>query len=204
MELTTPTPEIDWKAYKLTSKQAKFVNLLVSDPKIKKYHAYKLVFLTKSDSSARSGASNMLRKSNIQAYKAALEGLSAKKAIEDNAISVERVLKEESCIAFMDIGALVDEEGFFIRNLKDLPEDVRRNISGLEISEKMDPNSGTMVPYYKLKFNDKGRSLQRLEQHLGMLKDRIEIGVDVTLKGLIAQIDGKATGQPMIPHLKGD
>ena len=202
MELTTPTPEVDYKTYGLNSRQAKFVHVLVDEPKIPKYKAYMKVFSTKSDASAASGASTLLRNPNILEYKSALEAVGAKKTLRSFAITQERILEEEACIAFHDIGAMVDEEGFFIQNLKNLPSEVRRNISGLEISEKTDPITQLRVPYYKVKFNDKGRSLERLEKHLGMLIDKVEIGVDVTLKGLIAQIDGRAQGKPMIPHLK--
>ncbi len=202
MELTVPKPIIDYKSYKLTSKQAKFIELLVSEPSIAKYQAYMQIFGTKSEASAMSGQSKLMSKSNIQSYKSALEGAAAKKAIESNVITQERILQEEACIAFHDIGGLLDDDGVFIKNLKLLPDEIRRNIASLEIAEKMDPFSGKMEPYYKLKFNDKGRALERLEKHLGMLVERVEIGVEVTLKALIATIDGKKDGRPMIPHLK--
>ena len=204
MQLTTPTPDVDFRVYKLSSRQAKFVQLLVQDPTIPQYKAYRNIYLTKTKASAASGAAKMLAKSNIQDYKAALESISAANAIKSNEITQSRILEEEACIAFHDIGGLLDEDGFFIKNLRDLPEAIRRNIAGLEITERVDPTTGRTVPYFKLKFNDKGRSLERLEKHLGMLKERVEIGVEVTLKGLIATIDGKKTGKPMIPHLKDD
>ncbi|MHC4757207.1 MAG: terminase small subunit [Planctomycetota bacterium] len=203
MKLETPQPKLDYKAYGISSRQAKFCELLISDPKLPKYKAYLKIFTTKSIPSAQTGASNLLKDPKVAAYLSALEGLGAKVALSKFAITQERVLQEEACIAFHDIGALFDNDGFFIQNIKLLPEEVRRNISGLEISERTDPATGTMVPYYKVKFNDKGRSLERLEKHLGMLTEKVEIGIDVTLKGLIAQIDGKKTGKPMIPHLKG-
>lgn len=202
MELTTPKPEVDYKSYGLNSRQAKFVHILVNEPKIAKYKAYMKVFSTKSDASAASGASTLLKNPNILKYKSALEAVGAKKTLTSFAITQERVLEEEACIAFHDIGGLLDEEGFFIQNLRLLPAEVRRNISALEISEKTDPLTQLRVPYYKVKFNDKGRSLERLEKHLGMLTEKVEIGVDITLKGLIAQIDGRKQGKPMIPHLK--
>ncbi|GAG12364.1 unnamed protein product, partial [marine sediment metagenome] len=73
MDITTPKQKVDWKSYKLTSRQAKFVNLLVSDPTMAQGTAYKKIFSTKSDASARSGASNMLRRINVREYKEALE-----------------------------------------------------------------------------------------------------------------------------------
>jgi phage terminase small subunit len=203
MELTTKKPSVNYKDYSLNSKQAKFVNLLMTSD-LSQGKCYQKIYGTKSDSSAIASAARLLGKDNVQAYKEALEANMVMKVVEDGAISKERVLQEEACIAFLDIGALVDDEGFFIQNLKHLPEEVRRAITGLEISEKMDPATGQTVPYYKLKFSDKGRSLERLEKHLGMMRDRLEIGVEVTLKGLLAHIDGKAQGKPMIPHLGAD
>jgi len=202
MEITAPTPEVDYKSYGISFRQAKFIQVLMAEPKLPKYKAYMKVFTTKSQSSASVSASNLLKDPKVLAYKGALEAIGAKTALTNYSISQERILEEEACIAFHDIGGLLDEEGFFIQNLKLLPSEVRRNISGLEISEKTDPATGLSVPYFKLKFNDKGRSLERLEKHLGMLTEKVEIGVDITLKGLIAQIDGRKQGKPMIPHLK--
>lgn len=200
MELTTKEPSVNYKDYNLNSKQAKFIQMLVKSD-LKQFECYKIVYGTKSDSSAVASAARLLAKDNAQAYKDALEAKAVMKVVQDTAITKERVLSEEACIAFMDIGALVDEQGFFIQNIKDLPEEVRRAITGLEITERMDPFSGKTVPYYKLKFSDKGRSLERLEKYLGMMREEVKVGVEITLKGLLAHIDGKATGKPMIPHL---
>ena len=200
-DINLKKPLVDHKAFKLTAQQAKVIRILVEKPGMANFKAYQFVYGTKSDASAMAGVSRLLSKTKAKDYRDALEGAAAHKAVEKMAITQERLLKEEACIAFADIGALVNEEGFFIQNLKDLPEEVRRNIAGLEISEKVDPTTGLSVPYYKLKFNDKGASLRRLEQHMGMLNQKVEVGVEVTLKGLIAHIDGKKTGQPMIPHL---
>lgn len=206
MNLTTPDQKVNFRHYKLTSKQAKFIKMLLSDSKLAAYKAYMVVYGTKSKASAATSATRLLNKDNVKRYQSALEAQGAAKVLDKFTIDQTRILKEESCIAFFDIGAMVDEDGFFIQNLKDLPEDVRRNISGLEITERVDPHDNLAKPYYKLKFNDKGASLRRLEQHLGMLNEKVEVGVHVTLQGLIAQIDGRKTGKPMIPHLgdKGD
>ena len=149
-----------------------------------------------------SGASRLLAKANVQEYKAALEAYAASSALDNTTISQERILQEEACLAFIDIADFVDETGIFIKNIRDIPERLRRAVGGFEVTEKLDPTTGLTVPVFKVKLLDKGRSLERLEKHLGMLTDKVEIGVEVTFRQLVEQIDGKKTGQPMIPHLK--
>ena len=201
MNVTIVQPKVDYKTFKLTFKQAKFVDLVLNANQAQ-WLSYKEVFKTKSDASAVSGASRLLAKANVQEYKAALEAYAASSALDNTTISQERILQEEACLAFIDIADFVDETGIFIKNIRDIPERLRRAVGGFEVTEKLDPTTGLTVPVFKVKLLDKGRSLERLEKHLGMLTDKVEIGVEVTFRQLVEQIDGKKTGQPMIPHLK--
>lgn len=201
MQLTLERPKVDHKAFGLSKKQGKFARELLNST-LPQYKVYMEVFGTKSVPSAKSGSSKLVAKDNFKKYMAALEAQVANDAIERAAISEERVLSEEACLAFLDVADFVNEEGFFIRNIRDIPEQARRAIAGIEITERIDPNDGQPKPYFKIKIANKGSALERLEKHLGMLNQKIEVGVELTFKELVKAIDGKATGQPMIPHLK--
>ena len=102
-----------------------------------------------------------------------------KKAVEKAAdkaeISQERILREEKRLAFIDPIELVDGNGKLL-GLHELPVDIRRAIQGLEIITLVD---GSLK--YKYKFSDKGRSLERLERHLGMFEKDNEQGAPVII-----------------------
>jgi hypothetical protein len=89
-------------------------------------------------------------------------------------------LEEEKCIAFSDIRDLFDEKGELIPS-DQLPEDVSRAIA---VYERRYLTDGTFV--FKVRFWDKGKSLERIERYLGMFekdnnqkRDRIIIAPEV-------------------------
>ena len=85
-------------------------------------------------------------------------------SLENLGITIENILKEETNIAFSDIGDYIDETGF-IKNgaqLKELPAHVRRAISSLEIIET------PIGPKTKVSLWDKGSSLSRLQKAQGI------------------------------------
>lgn len=88
-------------------------------------------------------------------------------------ISQERVLGEEKRLAFCDPRDIMTPEGTLIRP-NELPEDVARALSGVEVIETFD-NEGRPVTRFKYKFWDKGRALERISKHLGMYIDRKEV-----------------------------
>jgi hypothetical protein len=108
-------------------------------------------------------------------------------------ISNDRILSEEACIAFSNIKDLYAEDGSFIP-ITDLPDHVARAIREFEgvIIEGEDGKRLCLIK--KLRFYDKGDSLQRLERISGMLKDT-DVNVNVTLKALLVQIDGQSKGK---------
>ncbi len=86
-------------------------------------------------------------------------------------IDQERVLKEEGRIAFFDPGLLFDLKKGSLLPPHKLPEDVRRAIASIEIVVRTIPGKDKKKEKettYKYKFNDKGRSLERVSRHLGM------------------------------------
>jgi phage terminase small subunit len=107
---------------------------------------------------AEAAASRLLRKGKMRSV---IE--KAQKRASDRAEAThERILREEMRLAYFDPAGLVDDNGKPLR-LHELPEDVRRAIAGLEVVEQAD---GTLK--FKYRFNDKGRSLERLEKICGM------------------------------------
>ncbi len=83
-------------------------------------------------------------------------------------IEAERVLIELARIAFCDVGQAFDAEGR-LKALTDMPEDVRRAISGLEVEEIFEREGRQKVrvgQLRKVKFWNKPDTLRALGEHL--------------------------------------
>lgn len=86
----------------------------------------------------------------------------SKYRIEQLNITTERILAEESYIAFSDFADLFDEEGLSITNPKDMPVHVRRAIKSVE-----EITMGVQTRY-KVTFWSKSDALRRLQSVKGM------------------------------------
>ncbi len=94
-------------------------------------------------------------------------------------IDQERVLKEEACIAFFDMGGLFNSDGSIIPPHQ-LSEDVRKAIASVEIVVTPIPGTDKEKTSHKFRFNDKGRALERIAKHLGMFeRDNTQKGPQV-------------------------
>ncbi|MDY6910750.1 MAG: terminase small subunit [Chloroflexota bacterium] len=93
----------------------------------------------------------------------------AKKA----AIDSERLIKEETRLAFADIAEIFDDSGCTVKP-RDIPEDIRRAIAGVDVVERTTPD-GTTYTTYKYRFWDKGRALERLGKLAGLYIDKKEL-----------------------------
>lgn len=94
-------------------------------------------------------------------------------------VDPDRVLAEDAMLAFSDVGDVMDENGN-IKPIGEWPEFARRAIQGLEVVKRnLTAGDGEVDEILKVKLWDKGRSLERLEKHLGLLVDKSE----VTIKG---------------------
>jgi phage terminase small subunit len=89
-------------------------------------------------------------------------------------ITTEKILDEERCIAFFDIRELVDENNNLIP-LMQLPSNIARAISIMDIRDHYDREGALIGRTYKYKFHDKGRSLERLAKHKGMYMTRVQV-----------------------------
>lgn len=168
---------------KLTGLQLKFINNLLSG--MNQTEAYEKAGYKTRGAAARVNASQLL--GNVSIQKALEQG--RQKAAEKAVITQQRILEEEARLAFLDPKSLVDTDGKQL-DLHKLPEDTARAISGLEVIEQAD---GTLK--YKYRFNDKGRSLERLSRHLGMYNDKLNLGFTAeTLNAILSGLPDEYAG----------
>lgn len=126
-----------------------------------------------SPRTARAQASQLLTKPNIAA---AVEA-GAKRVTDKAEIDATEVLREMKRLAMVDVGLAFDDSGFMLP-LKDIPEDIRRAIVGLEVSEIFagDGDQKSIIGHLKkVKFADKKGALDSLMKHLGIAgADKLE------------------------------
>lgn len=146
------------KGDKLTNLQERFKNNILKGMNGK--DAYIKAGYKARGAAAEVNASRMLRNAKVRR---AVDAARAK-ASDKAEVTQERILREEMRLAFVDPRKLCDENGVTIP-LHKLPDDIARAITGLEVIIQADGS-----PKYKYKFSDKGKSLERLERHLGMFK----------------------------------
>jgi phage terminase small subunit len=143
---------------KLTHLQERFKNNILSGMDGKA--AYIAAGYKARGAAAEAAASRLLR--NVKVRAKLRKG--RKKARFEAEIRLARILEEEALIAFSDIGNLFDEKGELIPP-EQLPEDVSRAIAKYE---RRYLANGTFV--FKVRFWDKGKSLERIERYLGMFE----------------------------------
>lgn len=91
-------------------------------------------------------------------------------------VTAERIVQEYAKIAFLDIADLVDDSGT-MKRISEIPEDARRAIAGLEVSEIFDGDGEckhVIGLLKKIKLSDKKGALDSLARHLGMFVDKVE------------------------------
>ena len=118
-------------------------------------------------------AFEFFKKSKIQVRVAKLQLAAAKR----NEITVDRILQEEKRLSFYDVADIFNENGT-IKNIRDIPEDLRRAIAGIQVNEIFGREHRTVKT--KIKLADKGRSLERISKHLGMFVERHEHSIKIS------------------------
>jgi phage terminase small subunit len=168
----------------LTAKQAAFVREYLVDLNGKQA-AIRAGYAPKR---AEGSAYELLRKHQVRA--AVDEALKAR--AERVEVKADDVLRELLRIARVDIGQAFDEKGR-LRPLHEMPEDVRRGISGLETEELWDGAGRDRVSIgqvRKVKFWDKVKALELLGKHLAIFTERVEH--EVVFEGLTdAQLEAR-------------
>lgn len=152
-------------------------------PREERYCQEFIVDLNQAQAAVRSGFSKNARSAAVQsvrlmkksAVKARIKEL-MKARSDRTEITSDTVLRELMRLATVDVTQAFDEKGW-LKDMKDIPEDVRRAISGLETQELFqgegDQRSIIGVAR-KLRFYDKIRPLELLGKHVKLFPDRHE------------------------------
>lgn len=125
-----------------------------------------------SEDTARAQASRLLLNVDIQAH----VEKARKEQTQRTGVDADTILFELLRIARSDLGQAFDDNGNLLP-IKEIPEDVRRAISGVETFEEFDGHGSERVKVgetRKLKFWDKTRALELLGKHLGLYVERID------------------------------
>ena len=183
----------------LTPQQIVFCNNLLQvgpdgSKSMKNYEAYLQAYpAVKSLGAAKTGSSRTLRLPHVKAYMAERQVKVETETAERVKVTKDRILQEEGTIAFHDIGQLFNPDTGELCGVHELPEDVRRAIASIKVSER--EVAGVKTKSYEIKLNDKGGSLNRLEKCFGMQRDALDIDAVITVKGLLEEIDGNSRGK---------
>lgn len=142
-----------------------------------------------SPKTAEKIGSENLRKPEV---KSAIDEAVARRA-ERVEVTQDDVLRELLRVMSSDIGKAFDEKGRMLP-LKDIPEDTRRAISGVEVEQVFEGHGedryhcGDLV---KVKLWDKTAAIKMAGQHLKLFTEKLEHSGSVTLEQLVLA-SGKA------------
>jgi phage terminase small subunit len=119
-----------------------------------------------------------------------------KKRFDRIDLSAERVLAELMTIATVDIADAYDEKGNLLP-IQEIPEHIRRAISGVEVDEIWDgygDEREQIGETKKLKLVDKHRALETLARHLKLLTDKVEHDLSDGLAARLAKARKRVSG----------
>ena len=142
-----------------------------------------------SKASAHSQGCRMLQRKPIRDYIAKL----VKEKSTKQGLSVDLVLSRLLEIGTVDIAEAFDKKGR-LKNIHDIPEEVRRAISGVDVEQLYEGSgkdrfeSGVVV---KLKFWDKNKALENLGRYLKLFVDKVEIKDGSGLAEKLAKARGR-------------
>lgn len=147
---------------------------------------------------AATKGSHLLRRPDVARLVAELKA----KQAERLDVKADDVLRELLRLARVDIGEAFDDDGK-LKAIKDIPADVRRAISAVEVDELFEGQGEDREQVgftRKVKFWDKTRALELLGKHLKLWVERIEVK-DVTdraaaLAKALARAQGAAGTTP--------
>jgi hypothetical protein len=157
--------------------------------------AYLFVFNTKKPTSAAVGASRLMQRPDVRAYIDLMRQYSSEEVLNHLTVTKDRILDEESKLAFIDVRRMFDTEGEFLPPSL-WPESIARAISGLDIDQTWDVTAERWKYRYKIRLNDKGRALGRLETVLGMNKaDGLQDDDKSLFETFLKAVDGNSRGR---------
>lgn len=149
--------------------------------------AYKAAYKScKSDLTARTNASKLLTKTNIQKYISEKQ----KEIEEKTEITQKKIIQELAKIALFNIKDIYNENGT-LKKVTELDDDTAKAISGVKILQKAGAMKISLsktndeiplehIPEQTVEFktNDKTKALELLGKHLGMFKENVNLTQD--------------------------
>lgn len=126
-----------------------------------------------SEKTARQAGAENLSKPDIQAELTKLMEARAQRV----EIDADTVLRELLRLARVDLCEAFNDDGS-LKPVRDMPEDVRRAISGVDVFEEFQGRGEDreMIGYTKkLRFWDKTKALEMLGRHLKLFSDKLEL-----------------------------
>ena len=137
-------------------------------------------------------ACELLAKPNIQE---AIQAEMSERA-KRTEITADKVLKEFAKLAFFDPRKLFDEKGY-PKDITELDDNTAAALAGLDVTQEVDPDSGTTSYTKRYKLASKQAALDSLGRHLGMFLDRSEVNasVAVTMESYLEDLDKQGEGQ---------
>ena len=137
-------------------------------------------------------ATRLLKKPKIAAaIQAAMD-----ERVKRTQFNADRVLKEIEYLATVDIGKAYDEKGQLLP-IKDIPEEVRRAIAGVEVFEEFEGFGKDRIQIgetKKMKTYDKNKALELAGRHFKMYTDKVEHSGTVELASNLAKARARAKG----------
>ena len=113
------------------------------------------------------------------------------RAREKFEITEDKVLQELAAIAFARLSNVlaIQEDGSAVIDLNDMGEAERAAISEFVVDEYKDGKGEDArdVKKVKVKFHDKAGALEKIMRHLGMFKDKVELGADADLVAILME-----------------
>lgn len=103
-------------------------------------------------------------------------------------IDPDRVLREAARLAYSDVRQLFDEGGKLLP-VKQWPDGLAAAIGGVEVVKRnVDSGDDRTDDVIKVKVWDKPKAVELLFRHLGLIKDRLDLGVTADAKELLARL----------------
>ncbi len=124
-----------------------------------------------SPKSAESQASVLLTDPNVSQ---AVEAGKARQ-LASAELSAVRVLEEYRRLAFVDLRGFFDDRGN-LKAIKDLTPDQGAALASFEVIKKnAEAGDGVIDTVHKFKVWDKGKSLEALAKHFGLLEEKLDV-----------------------------
>lgn len=167
---------------KLTPKQSKFVAEYLANGMNATKAAISAGY---SASSAEVEGSRLLRNAKV----AAAVAKKTEKHMAQLDYGVDKTLEYIARMAFFDPKDLFEDDGS-LKQIKDIPEEARTVIAGLEVSEICDAATGEQKHAIgllkKVKLSDRKAALDMLMRYHSLYKDKVEVNVSEELASALS------------------